>query len=139
MNKTIVEKSQETKLDLLIERFNYLDETIREYELHKNLIGNQIITLLEAFSTNKRGNVRLTYKKPFKTQSIELLKKEFNNENGDVFNSLIVSLDIEKSLEALKYETNLPEPIVKGIELKLESLLEIESPILVIERKVDEE
>lgn len=139
MAKKVMEKSQETKLDLLIERFNYLDETIREYELHKNIIGNQIITLLEALSTNKRGNVRLAYKKPFKTQSIELLKNEFNNENGDILNSLIVSLDVEKSLEALKYETNLPEPLVKAIELKLESLLEIESPILVIERKADEE
>ena len=104
----------------------------------QNAVGNQIITLLQGFNTNKRGNVRLSNKMPLTAKQISVLRDEFNN-NGEntVFDSLIVNIDIEKSLDALKYENNLPEPIVKAFEIKLKNMMEIENPILVIERGDD--
>lgn len=137
-NKKIINISQYDKLDKLIERYTFLDATIKDYELMQNAVGNQIITLLQGLNTNKRGNVRLSNKIPLTAKQISVLRDEFNN-NGEntVFDSLIVNIDIEKSLDALKYENNLPEPIVKAFEIKLKNMMEIENPILVIERGDD--
>lgn len=137
-NKKIINISQYDKLDKLIERYIFLDATIKDYELMQNAVGNQIITLLQGLNTNKRGNVRLSNKMPLTAKQISVLRDEFNN-NGEntVFDSLIVNIDIEKSLDALKYENNLPEPIVKAFEIKLKNMMEIENPILVIERGDD--
>lgn len=138
MAKKVMEISQYDKLDKLIERYTFLDATIKDYELMQNAVGNQIITLLQGLNTNKRGNVRLSNKIPLTAKQISVLRDEFNN-NGEntVFDSLIVNIDIEKSLDALKYENNLPEPIVKAFEIKLKNMMEIENPILVIERGDD--
>ena len=67
------------------------------------------------------------------------MKSKFNNGDGELFNSLIVNLDIDKSVEALKYEVNVPEPIVKAFELKLKNLKELKVPKLTLERKIDDE
>lgn len=137
--QTVVEKSQETRLEALLNQFEFLTETIDEYTLLLNKVENEVISLFETLNTNKRGRVRLTYKKALKLSSIKELKSKFNNEDGELFNSLIVNLDIDKSVEALKYEVNVPEPIVKAFELKLKNLKELKVPKLTLERKIDDE
>lgn len=137
--QTVVEKSQEKRLKALLNQFEFLTETIDEYTLLLNKVENEIIALFETLNTNKRGRVRLTYKKALKLSSIKELKSKFNNGDGELFNSLIVNLDIDKSVEALKYEVNVPEPIVKAFELKLNNLKELKVPKLTLERKIDDE
>lgn len=137
--QTVVEKSQETRLEALLNQFEFLTETIDEYTLLLNKVENEVISLFETLNTNKRGRVRLTYKKALKLSSIKELKSKFNNGDGELFNSLIVNLDIDKSVEALKYEVNVPEPIVKAFELKLKNLKELKVPKLTLERKIDDE
>lgn len=137
--QTVVEKSQEKRLEALLNQFEFLTETIDEYTLLLNKVENEIIALFETLNTNKRGRVRLTYKKALKLSSIKELKSKFNNGDGELFNSLIVNLDIDKSVEALKYEVNVPEPIVKAFELKLNNLKELKVPKLTLERKIDDE
>lgn len=137
--QTVVEKSQETRLEALLNQFEFLTETIDEYTLLLNKVENEVISLFETLNTNKRRRVRLTYKKALKLSSIKELKSKFNNEDGELFNSLIVNLDIDKSVEALKYEVNVPEPIVKAFELKLKNLKELKVPKLTLERKIDDE
>lgn len=137
--QTVVEKSQEKRLKALLNQFEFLTETIDEYTLLLNKVENEIISLFETLNTNKRGRVRLTYKKALKLSSIKELKSKFNNGDGELFNSLIVNLDIDKSVEALKYEVNVPEPIVKAFELKLNNLKELKVPKLTLERKIDDE
>lgn len=118
------------QLDDTIKQYLFLKETITDYEITSNRLGNKIVYLLEAFNTNKRGNVRLSSKSALKTIDVRTLKTIFD---GDLLDSLIINIDIEKSLDALKYETNLPEPIVKAFEEKLNTLKELDVPILVIE------
>lgn len=137
--QTVVEKSQEKRLEALLNQFEFLTETIDEYTLLLNKVENEVISLFETLNTNKRGRVRLTYKKALKLSSIKELKSKFNNGDGELFNSLIVNLDIDKSVEALKYEVNVPEPIVKAFELKLNNLKELKVPKLTLERKIDDE
>lgn len=137
--QTVVEKSQEKRLEALLNQFEFLTETIDEYTLLLNKVENEIIALFETLNTNKRGRVRLTYKKALNLSSIKELKSKFNNGDGELFNSLIVNLDIDKSVEALKYEVNVPEPIVKAFELKLNNLKELKVPKLTLERKIDDE
>lgn len=137
--QTVVEKSQEKRLEALLNQFEFLTETIDEYTLLLNKVENEVIALFETLNTNKRGRVRLTYKKALKLSSIKELKSKFNNGDGELFNSLIVNLDIDKSVEALKYEVNVPEPIVKAFELKLNNLKELKVPKLTLERKIDDE
>lgn len=137
--QTVVEKSQEKRLEALLNQFEFLTETIDEYTLLLNKVENEVISLFETLNTNKRGRVRLTYKKALKLSSIKELKSKFNNGDGELFNSLIVNLDIDKSVEALKYEVNVPEPIVKAFELKLKNLKELKVPKLTLERKIDDE
>lgn len=137
--QTVVEKSQETRLEALLNQFEFLTETIDEYTLLLNKVENEVISLFETLNTNKRGRVRLTYKKALNLSSIKELKSKFNNGDGELFNSLIVNLDIDKSVEALKYEVNVPEPIVKAFELKLKNLKELKVPKLTLERKIDDE
>lgn len=137
--QTVVEKSQETRLEALLNQFEFLTETIDEYTLLLNKVENEVISLFETLNTNKRGRVRLTYKKALNLSSIKELKSKFNNGDGELFNSLIVNLDIDKSVEALKYEVNVPEPIVKAFELKLNNLKELKVPKLTLERKIDDE
>ncbi len=137
--QTVVEKSQEKRLEALLNQFEFLTETIDEYTLLLNKVENEVISLFETLNTNKRGRVRLTYKKALKLSSIKELKSKFNNGDGEMFNSLIVNLDIDKSVEALKYEVNVPEPIVKAFELKLKNLKELKVPKLTLERKIDDE
>lgn len=137
--QTVVEKSQEKRLEALLNQFEFLTETIDEYTLLLNKVENEVISLFETFNTNKRGRVRLTYKKALNLSSIKELKSKFNNGDGELFNSLIVNLDIDKSVEALKYEVNVPEPIVKAFELKLKNLKELKVPKLTLERKIDDE
>lgn len=137
--QTVVEKSQEKRLKALLNQFEFLTETIDEYTLLLNKVENEVISLFETLNTNKRGRVRLTYKKALKLSSIKELKSKFNNGDGELFNSLIVNLDIDKSVEALKYEVNVPEPIVKAFELKLNNLKELKVPKLTLERKKDDE
>lgn len=137
--QTVVEKSQEKRLEALLNQFEFLTETIDEYTLLLNKVENEVIALFETLNTNKRGRVRLTYKKALNLSSIKELKSKFNNGDGELFNSLIVNLDIDKSVEALKYEVNVPEPIVKAFELKLKNLKELKVPKLTLERKIDDE
>lgn len=137
--QTVVEKSQEKRLEALLNQFEFLTETIDEYTLLLNKVENEVISLFETLNTNKRGRVRLTYKKALNLSSIKELKSKFNNGDGELFNSLIVNLDIDKSVEALKYEVNVPEPIVKAFELKLNNLKELKVPKLTLERKIDDE
>lgn len=137
--QTVVEKSQEKRLEALLNQFEFLTETIDEYTLLLNKVENEVISLFETLNTNKRGRVRLTYKKALKLSSIKELKSKFNNGDGELFNSLIVNLDIDKSVEALKYEVNVPEPIVKAFELKLKNLKDLKVPKLTLERKIDDE
>ncbi len=137
--QTVVEKSQEKRLEALLNQFEFLTETIDEYTLLLNKVENEVISLFETLNTNKRGRVRLTYKKALNLSSIKELKSKFNNGDGELFNSLIVNLDIDKSVEALKYEVNVPEPIVKAFELKLKNLKELKVPKLTLERKIDDE
>lgn len=137
--QTVVEKSQEKRLKALLNQFEFLTETIDEYTLLLNKVENEVISLFETLNTNKRGRVRLTYKKALNLSSIKELKSKFNNGDGELFNSLIVNLDIDKSVEALKYEVNVPEPIVKAFELKLKNLKELKVPKLTLERKIDDE
>lgn len=139
IKQTVVEKSQEKRLEALLNQFEFLTETIDEYTLLLNKVENEVISLFETLNTNKRGRVRLTYKKALNLSSIKELKSKFNNGDGDLFNSLIVNLDIDKSVEALKYEVNVPEPIVKAFELKLKNLKELKVPKLTLERKIDDE
>lgn len=137
--QTVVEKSQEKRLEALLNQFEFLTETIDEYTLLLNKVENEVISLFETLNTNKRGRVRLTYRKALNLSSIKELKSKFNNGDGELFNSLIVNLDIDKSVEALKYEVNVPEPIVKAFELKLKNLKELKVPKLTLERKIDDE
>lgn len=137
--QTVVEKSQEKRLKALLNQFEFLTETIDEYTLLLNKVENEVISLFETLNTNKRGRVRLTYKEALNLSSIKELKSKFNNGDGELFNSLIVNLDIDKSVEALKYEVNVPEPIVKAFELKLNNLKELKVPKLTLERKIDDE
>ena len=137
--QTVVEKSQEKRLEALLNQFEFLTETIDEYTLLLNKVENEVIALFETLNTNKRGRVRLTYKEALNLSSIKELKSKFNNGDGELFNSLIVNLDIDKSVEALKYEVNVPEPIVKAFELKLKNLKELKVPKLTLERKIDDE
>lgn len=137
--QTVVEKSQEKRLEALLNQFEFLTETIDEYTLLLNKVENEVISLFETLNTNKRGRVRLTYRKALNLSSIKELKSKFNNGDGELFNSLIVNLDIDKSVEALKYEVNVPEPIVKAFELKLNNLKDLKVPKLTLERKIDDE
>lgn len=136
----VIDKSKTQRLDNLIERYTFLHDTINDYSLMKNQLENEIIHLLESTNTNMRGRVRLTTQKALKSYSIREIRKLFNNDDeSDLLNSMIVNIDIEKSTDAIKYEVNLPEPLVKAYELKLNNLSKLDTPKLTIERKIDDE
>lgn len=141
--KGVIETSQEEKLKLLEKQYIFLVDTIDEYKLMLNGLENQIISLFESLGTNKQGRIRLTSRKTLKQYSIGDLKSLFNNhETSVLFNGLIVSLDIDKSIEALKYgdyNENIQEAILEAFEIKLRSLSQVETPVLVLERKEEQE
>ena len=53
--QTVVEKSQEKRLEALLNQFEFLTETIDEYTLLLNKVENEVISLFETLNTNKRG------------------------------------------------------------------------------------
>lgn len=134
-SQKIVDKSTLSKLEKVIEQYKFLEEKITEYKHLKEVLFNYIIDIYEEYDITKHKGIRLLNESVSPKLTIKELKSTFNNPDTAIVDSLVVDLDIEKSIESLMYIDNLPDPIVYGIRNMLKNIEGHKNKRLVIERE----
>ena len=118
--------SEKLRLETLIVN---LKQVTREQEMvanYKRTLENQIIDLFELFGIKSQDNVRLVEKVNVKKVSVGEIKELLNikTSDDDIFNNIIVEVDIKETIENLLYKVGVADPMAKKIGKKLKSLSE---------------
>jgi len=106
-----------------------LKQVTREQEMvanYKRTLENQIVDLFELFEIKSQDNVRLVEKVNVKKVSVGEIKELLNikTSDDDIFNNIIVEVDIKETIENLLYKVGVADPMAKKIGKKLKSLSE---------------
>lgn len=121
-----ISTSQKLRLETLIMN---LKQVTREQEMvanYKRTLENQIVDLFELFGIKSQDNVRLVEKVNVKKVSVSEIKELLNikTSDDDIFNNIIVEVDIKETIENLLYKVGVADPMAKKIGKKLKSLSE---------------
>lgn len=121
-----ISTSQKLRLETLIMN---LKQVTREQEMvanYKRTLENQIIDLFELFEIKSQDNVRLVEKVNVKKVNVGEIKELLNikTSDDDIFNNIIVEVDIKETIENLLYKVGVADPMAKKIGKKLKSLSE---------------
>lgn len=121
-----ISTSQKLRLETLIMN---LKQVTREQEMvanYKRTLENQIVDLFELFGIKSQDNVRLVEKVNVKKVSVGEIKELLNikTSDDDIFNNIIVEIDIKETIENLLYKVGVADPMAKKIGKKLKSLSE---------------
>jgi hypothetical protein len=123
-----IKTSQEKALEELLKRFKDLTHQIDIGTNFKNTLKRQIIGYFELLDIDKKDNVKRVEKINVKKVSIRQLKKLFNlptSDNGDdIFEHIMVEVDIDKTVENLIYLKGMNETMAKKIGERLNDLHE---------------
>lgn len=122
-----ISKSQEKSLTTLIEQYKDLDKNIHIQENYKRTIGRQITDFFELLNINSKDNVRLVEKKNIAKVTIRQIKELLNletDENYKIFDSIVVGIDIDKTIDNLIYLNGLAKGMAKKIGERLQDLNE---------------
>jgi hypothetical protein len=123
-----IKTSQEKALEELLKRFKDLTHQIDIDTNFKNTLKRQIIDYFELLDIDKKDNVKRVEKINVKKVSIRQLQKLFNlptSDNGDdIFEHIMVEVDIDKTVENLIYLKGMNETMAKKIGERLNDLHE---------------
>ncbi|MDX9692492.1 MAG: hypothetical protein RBT45_08545 [Acholeplasmataceae bacterium] len=132
-NKNDISESQLKRGIDLTEKYKHL---IEQETILKNLIARiriELVEILQLTQEQRLNGVKLVERKTLEKLSIDNLKKVFNENygvlNGDdlkdrsLIDSLMVTVDLEKTLDNLRYLNGIQEPLVRQISYKLEGLV----------------
>ena len=115
MLNNVVSKSVKEREKRLIEEFKFLTAQIKEYEIALETRKRAIMNLFEL-----QGIVNSDGENHKPRMTIGELKEVIRNE--DILDSLVVDLDVERSIDNLNYIENIPEVVAKNIGETLKTL-----------------
>ena len=124
MEKSIVEKSLFVELDEEIRKYKLycedLEKTKNTFETYKDISKEKILSLFSILDIDKYSGVKKIREKILSLVTIEELRNAFNDKS--MADLVVVKVDLDKTIENMKYKLGYNENIVKGF---LDLLLEL--------------
>ncbi len=131
--KNDLTESQLARATELAEKYKSIIDDIKTYENYKIIIQTELMDLLEMTGEKKVNGVRLVEKIHVQKVSIRNLSRLFNEEieiqikdkHGNVktiTDSLMVEVDIDLSVDNLRYLNGLQDALAKSVKEQLEKL-----------------
>ena len=124
MEKSIVEKSLFVELDEEIRKYKLycedLEKTKNTFETYKTISAEKILSMFELLDLESRNGVKKISEKVLSLVTVEELRNAFNDKT--MANLVVVKVDVQKTIENMKYKLGYSESIVKGF---LDLLLEL--------------
>jgi len=122
-----IKKSQEKSLNELIARYKDLSRNIELQTNFKATIGRQIMDMFELLDLKYKDNVRIEEKVNMKVVSMRQVKKLLNlpiDEEEKMFNNIMISVDIDKTIDNMIFLNGMAEPMAKKFGERLKDLQE---------------
>ena len=124
MEKSIVEKSLFVELDEEIRKYKLycedLEKTKNTFETYKSISRDKILSMFSMLDIQSRNGVKIEKEKLLSLVTVEELQNAFNDKS--MADLVVVKVDLEKTIENMKYKLGYNENIVKGF---LDLLLEL--------------
>lgn len=124
MEKSIVEKSLIVELEEEIRKYKLycedLTKTKNTFETYKDISKEKILSLFSILDIDKYSGVKKIREKVLSLVTIEELRNAFNDKS--MADLVVVKVDLDKTIENMKYKLGYNENIVKGF---LDLLLEL--------------
>lgn len=128
MEKSIVEKSLFVELDEEIRKYKLycedLEKTKNTFETYKSISRDKILSMFSMLDIQSRNGVKIEKEKLLSLVTVEELQNAFNDKT--MANLVVVKVDVQKTIENMKYKLGYSESIVKGFLDLLLELYEIE-------------
>ena len=115
-----IKASYEKRLEELGKKYISLDEQIKLYQSYAVAIRSEMIDMMKIVGKEKVVGIKLVEKKLRKEVSIKELGSLFPS--MELLEKMVVLINIEKTVENLKYVENIQEPLIKKILFRLEEL-----------------
>lgn len=132
MPKNDISDSQLKRGIDLTEKYKYLVEQETIIKNMMSLIKTELIEILELTNEKKLNGIKLIEKSTIDTVSVNNVKKLFNENYGVLdgeskertfVDSVVVTIDVDKTLENLRYLNGIQEPLIKKIKYQLDELI----------------
>ena len=131
--KNDLTESQIARATDLAEKYKSIVADIKVYETYKDIIKTELMDLLEMTGERKINGVKLVEKHHVNKTSIRNLKHLFNEEfdieittkddnKKTIIDSVMVEVDIDLTVDNMRYLNGLSEPLTKSIGERLERL-----------------
>lgn len=130
----MLNNDEKNKLDMFIKSFKFLDEKVKEYTNELKYFENLIIDILKENDINAFKDVFIENASSNSSIKLKDLKEQFNNDTSTLIDELVVLIDVEQSLDSLRYLEGMSEPILKSYEEKLNRLGLIKTTKLKIDK-----
>lgn len=131
---TMLNKEEQLKLSKLIETYKFLDEKIKEYTNELSLIENIIVDTLEVNDINAFKDVFIENVSINSSIKLKDLKEQFNNDTSTLIDELVITININDSLDSLRYLEGMSEPILNAYEEKLSRIGKVKTTKLRIDK-----
>lgn len=132
MAKNDISDSQLKRGIDLSERYKYLLEQETIIKNMMSLIKTELIEIIQLTNEKKINGIKLIEKNTVDTVSVNNVKKLFNENYGVLdgeprertfVDSVVVTIDVDKTLENLRYLNGIQEPLIKKIKYQLDELI----------------
>jgi len=132
MLKNDISDSQLKRGIELTEKYKHLLEQEIINNNLKTIIKTELIEILQLANENKINGCKLVEKSTIDKVSINNVKKLFNENYGvldgetkerTLVDSVVVTIDTDKTLENLRYLNGLQEPLIRKIKYQLDELI----------------
>jgi len=126
-NNNDISKSQERSLNDLTSKYKDLTHEIQIATNFLETLKRQIIDFFELLNIDNKNGVRVEEKVNVKKVTIKQLKELLNIDVGledDIFNNVVVQVDIDKTIDNMIYVVGLAKPMAKKIGERLRDLQE---------------
>lgn len=130
----MLNKEEQLKLSKLIETYKFLDEKIKEYTNELSLIENIIVDTLEVNDINAFKDVFIENVSINSSIKLKDLKEQFNNDTSTLIDELVITININDSLDSLRYLEGMSEPILNAYEEKLSRIGKVKTTKLRIDK-----
>lgn len=130
----MLNKEEQLKLSKLIETYKFLDEKIKEYTNELSLIENIIVDTLQINDINGFKDVFIENVSINSSIKLKDLKEQFNNDTSTLIDELVITININDSLDSLRYLEGMSEPILNAYEEKLSRIGKVKTTKLRIDK-----
>lgn len=130
----MLNKEEQLKLSKLIETYKFLDEKIKEYTNELSLIENIIVDTLQINDINAFKDVFIENVSINSSIKLKDLKEQFNNDTSTLIDELVITININDSLDSLRYLEGMSEPILNAYEEKLSRIGKVKTTKLKIDK-----